>query len=57
VKDRTQAILILLTFVGMVGLYVGLYLAWKKYQAVQAQVQQQGALGSILGLLGGQSGS
>lgn len=52
-RDRTQFILILLTFLGMVGLYVGLYLAWKKYQAVQADYQQKGALGSLLGLLSG----
>jgi hypothetical protein len=52
-RDKTQAVLILLTFLGIVGLYVGLYLAWQKYQGYQATFQQQGALGGILSLLKG----
>jgi uncharacterized membrane protein len=31
-SERNIGILVLLTFLGMVGLYVGLYLAWQKYQ-------------------------
>jgi hypothetical protein len=31
-REGTIGTLVLLTFLGMVGLYVGLYLAWQKYQ-------------------------
>jgi hypothetical protein len=31
-REGTLGTLVLLTFLGMVGLYIGLYLAWQKYQ-------------------------
>lgn len=44
--------LILLTFVGMVGIYIGAWIAWQKYQAYQQTYQQSGGgLAGILNLL------
>jgi hypothetical protein len=48
-RDRTTAVLILLTFVGMVGIYIGAYYAWQKYQAYQANYNKAG--GGVLGTL------
>lgn len=50
---KAQRVLILLTFLGMVGIYVGLYLAWKKYQAYQATLTAQGTVGGLLSILTG----
>jgi hypothetical protein len=51
VKERTAFTLVLLTFVGMVGIYVGLYLAYQKYQDYQAQYSSQGVGGLLTSLL------
>ncbi|HEV2210094.1 MAG TPA: hypothetical protein VG167_15040 [Verrucomicrobiae bacterium] len=51
--ERTQRILVLLTFLGMVGLYVGAYLAYQKYQSYQTTLQQRGTVGGILSILTG----
>ena len=48
-RDHVIDLVILLTFVGMVGLYVGAYLAWQKYQASTAKGT---AVGNVLSLLG-----
>lgn len=42
---KTDRALLALTFLGMVGIYIGAYLAYQKYQAYQAKLQQQGTLG------------
>lgn len=48
--------LVLLTFLGMVGIYVGLFLAYRKYQTYSAQLTSTGGgLGGLLSLLGSQS--
>jgi hypothetical protein len=44
--------MIVLTFVGMVGIYVGLYLAWQKYQEYSATLQGGGGVAGLLSLLG-----
>jgi hypothetical protein len=54
--DRRTAALVFLTFLGMVGLYVGLWLAYKKYQeyapTIQADIAAaQNAGSSVTGLL------
>jgi len=38
-RENTLAVLILFTFLGMVGLYVGLWMAWKKYQQYAPTIQ------------------
>jgi hypothetical protein len=48
-RDRTQGILILLTFVGIVGLYVGAWLAYQKAQPYLNAYQSSG--GGLAGLL------
>ena len=48
VKERAILVLAIATFLGMVGIYVGLYLAWQKYQASTAQGT---TAGNVLGLL------
>lgn len=53
-SQRTVFALVLLTFLGMVGIYVGAWLAYQKYKAYQTTLQQQGAVGGLLSLLGGQ---
>ena len=51
-SEKTTRLLILLTFVGMVGIYVGAYIAWQKYQTYQQTYQQSGGgLAGILNLL------
>jgi hypothetical protein len=52
-RDRTQFWLVVLTFVGMVGLYIGAWLAYQKYLAYQKQLQDKGTLGGLLGLVTG----
>ncbi len=63
-QGKSIAVMVFLTFLGMVGLYVGLYMAWQKYQQyaptiqkVSAELSSAGAAGSsvpglITGLLG-----
>jgi uncharacterized membrane protein required for colicin V production len=52
--DKTTGVLIVLTFLGMVGIYVGAWMAYQKYQAYQAQFSSTGnSLGLLAGLLGG----
>ena len=53
-KDRTLLVLVGLTFLGMVGLYVGMWLAYQKYQSYQTTLEQKGAVGGLLSLLAGQ---
>ena len=48
-RERTVAVLVLFTFVGMVGLYIGLWMAYKKYQQYDASFQSAG--GGVSGLL------
>ncbi len=54
-RDRSQFVLILLTFLGVVGIYIGLWIAYQKYQLYKGQLDQasQGGIGGILGLLSG----
>ena len=52
-SQRTQSILILLTFLGVLALVLVDGVLYSKYQALQTQIKQQG----ILSLLGGSSGS
>jgi hypothetical protein len=46
-RERSLFVLVLLTFLGMVGLYVGMYLAYQKYQTVNAQYEQGGVFGLL----------
>ena len=39
-REGTLGTLVLLTFLGMVGLYIGLYLAWQKYQQYQPTIDK-----------------
>jgi hypothetical protein len=48
---KAERTLILLTFLGMVGLYIAGYLAWQKYQAYQATLAQKGTVGGLLSIL------
>ena len=58
-QGKGIAVMILLTFLGMVGLYVGLYMAWQKYQQYAPAIQKvsdslssvQDAGTSVTGLL------
>ncbi len=50
-SQRTEFLLIALTFVGMVGLYVGGYYAWQQYQAYKAKLDT-GAVKGALNLFG-----
>ena len=52
-RDRTNFTLILLTFLGMVGIYIGAWLAYQKYQQYQAQINQTGNTLGVLGSLFG----
>ena len=46
--------LIALTFLGMVGLYVGIYLAWQKWQEYQPAITNAtNTTGNLMALLGG----
>lgn len=57
-RDKTTAILVLLTFLGMVGIYVGLFMAYQKYQAYSAQLQSGGGgVSGLLALLSNQGGA
>jgi len=49
-RERSTAVLVLLTFVGMVGIYVVLWMAYQKYQQYSATLQG-GRLTGLLGLL------
>jgi len=56
VSDRTLDLLVFLTFIGMVGLYIGLYMAYLKWEqyapTIQADVAAaQNATSSVTGLL------
>ena len=42
-REGTIGTLVLLTFLGMVGLYVGLYLAWQKYQTYAPAIDKVSA--------------
>lgn len=44
-REKTTYTLVLLTFLGMVGIYIGAYLAYQKYQ------QYQTAGGGLSGLM------
>jgi len=48
-RDDVIDLVVLLTFAGMIGIYVGLYQAWQKYQLSTAKGT---AAGTVLGLLG-----
>ncbi len=52
-RERTQGLLILLTFLGVLGLYIGAWLVYQKYQAYQATLQQKGTLGGLMDILSG----
>jgi len=54
--NKTTSTLILLTFIGMVGIYIGAYYAWQKYQEYKAGTSSLGGAANLLGgLLGGGS--
>lgn len=45
--------LVVLTFIGMVGIYIGAAYAWQKYQAYKAQAGSlSGATSLLTGILG-----
>jgi hypothetical protein len=55
-REGTIGTLVLLTFLGMVGLYVGFYLAWQKYQKyapaidkISGEVASVSSAGSSIG--------
>jgi DNA-binding transcriptional regulator of glucitol operon len=48
-REGTVGTLVLLTFVGMVGLYIGAWMAYQKYQQYAATFQNSG--GGVSGLL------
>ena len=48
-SDRVNSLLIVLTFGGMVGLYVLLYLAYQKYQEQTAKGTLLGFASSLIG--------
>jgi hypothetical protein len=55
-NDRTANLLIFLTFVGMVGLYIGLWMAYQKWQQYAPTIEKdvsavQGASSGVTGLL------
>jgi hypothetical protein len=52
-RERTVAIFVVLTFVGMVGIYVGAYLAYQKYQQYTTSTSSGAtAVSGLLSLLG-----
>lgn len=53
VRVKTERTLILLTFLGIVGIYIGAWLAYQKYQAYQATLAQKGTLGGLLSIFSG----
>jgi len=52
---KSERALILLTFLGMVGIYIGAWYAYQQYQAYQAKLQQQGVGGFLINQLFGKS--
>jgi hypothetical protein len=51
-RDRGQFTLVVLTFLGMVGLYYGLWKAYQLWQSYQPKIQQlQQSASSVGGLL------
>ena len=50
---KSERALILLTFLGMVGIYIGAWYAYQQYQAYQAKLQQQGVGGFLVNQLFG----
>ncbi|HVV01394.1 MAG TPA: hypothetical protein VHH88_08530 [Verrucomicrobiae bacterium] len=46
--NKSLSTLVLLTFLGMVGIYIGAYLAWRKYQAYDAQLSSPGGVTNLL---------
>ena len=47
----TTDLLVILTFVGMIGIYVGAYLAYKKYQTYTAPGSSGASLLNLVGSL------
>jgi len=52
--DRRIALLVFLTFAGMVGIYVGAWMAYKKYQEYSASLQSSAnSVNNVLTLIKG----
>ena len=50
---RRDSTLILLTFLGMVGLYVGAAYVYTKYQAYRSDLEKKGTVGTLFSILSG----
>lgn len=51
--NKTASTLIVLTFIGMVGIYIGAYYAYQKYKSYKADASVSGALNLLGGAFGG----
>lgn len=56
-REKTQFALVVLVAVGMVGIYVGAWMAYQKYQEYKANVSSGKSVGGLFSLLTAATGS